>query len=143
MLVKQISVFVENKSGRLAEVASCLAAEGIDTRALSLADTTDFGVLRLIVNKPDKALETLKNCEFTVSITDVIAVMVPDVPGGLAEVLEVFKSKKIDIEYMYAFLGNEPDKATVILRINNPEATIQELKDTKIHILEAQEVYSM
>lgn len=143
MLVKQISVFVENKAGRLADVASCLASEGIDTRALSLADTTDFGVLRLIVNQPEKALVALKNCNFTVGITDVIAVMVPDVPGGLAEVLEIFKSKKVDIEYMYAFLGNEPDKATVILRINNPETTLQELKDTNIHILEAQKVYSM
>lgn len=143
MLVKQISVFIENKPGRLAEVASCLASEGIDTRALSLADTTDFGVLRLIVNKPEKALETLKNCNFTVSITDVIAVMIPDIPGGLAKVLEVFKRKVIDIEYMYAFLGNDPGKATVIFRINNPEETLEKLKDTNIQILDAEKVYSM
>ena len=143
MLVKQISVFIENKSGRLAEVAGCLAKVGIDTRALSLADTTNFGVLRLIVDQPEKALETLKSCNFAVSITNVISVLVPDVPGGLAEVLKIVNEKNLDIEYMYAFIGKESEKAIVILRIDKPEEAVEILKDTNIEILEAQKVYNM
>jgi hypothetical protein len=132
MLVKQISVFIENKAGRLADVATCLANEGIDTRALSLADTTNFGVLRLIVDQPEKALEVLKDCNFAVSITDVISVLVPDVPGGLAEVLKIFNERNLDIEYMYAFIGKESGKAIVILRVDKPEEAIEKLKDTNI-----------
>lgn len=143
MLVKQISVFIENKAGRLADVATCLAKEGIDTRALSLADTTNFGVLRLIVDQPEKALETLQECNFAVSTTEVISVLVPDVPGGLAQVLEIFKEKEIDIEYMYAFIGKESEKAIVILRIDNPKEAIKNLKDSKIQMLQAEKVYSM
>jgi hypothetical protein len=132
MLVKQISVFIENKAGRLADVATCLANEGIDTRALSLADTTNFGVLRLIVDQPEKALEVLKACNFAVSITDVISVLVPDVPGGLAEVLKIFNERNLDIEYMYAFIGKESGKAIVILRVDKPEEAMEKLKDTNI-----------
>jgi len=132
MLVKQISVFIENKAGRLADVATCLANEGIDTRALSLADTTNFGVLRLIVDQPEKALEVLRDCNFAVSITDVISVLVPDVPGGLAEVLKIFNERNLDIEYMYAFIGKESGKAIVILRVDKPEEAIEKLKDTNI-----------
>ncbi len=132
MLVKQISVFIENKAGRLADVATCLANEGIDTRALSLADTTNFGVLRLIVDQPEKALEVLKDCNFAVSITDVISVLVPDVPGGLAEVLKIFNERNLDIEYMYAFIGKESGKAIVILRVDKPEEAIEKLKDINI-----------
>jgi len=143
MLVKQISVFIENKSGRLADVVSCLATEGIDTRALSLADTTNFGVLRLIVDQPERAMETLKKSNFAASTTEVISVMIPDIPGGLAEVLNIFSDKDIDIEYMYAFIGKESEKATVILRIDNPQEAIKKLEGSKIELLPAERVYSM
>lgn len=143
MLVKQISVFIENKAGRLASVTTALANEGIDTRALSLADTTNFGVLRLIVDQPEKALETLKASNFAVSTTDVVAVMVPDVPGGLAQVLEKFTELNIDIEYMYAFIGKEADKAIVILRINKPEEALSRIEEVGIKTLPAEQLYSM
>ena len=143
MLVKQISVFIENKAGRLSDVAGCLAREGIDTRALSLADTTNFGVLRLIVDQPEKALETLKNCNFAVSTTEVVAVLVPDVPGGLAQVLEIFKEQDIDIEYMYAFIGKDSEKAIVVLRIDKPEEALKKLSDSEIQMLEAEKLYNM
>lgn len=143
MLVQQISIFIENKSGRLADVVQCLAEEGIDTRALSLADTTNFGVLRLIVDKPEKAMNILKEKNFAASTTEVISVMVPDVPGGLAEVLAIFSEKNVDIEYMYAFIGKESEKAMVILKIDNPHEGIKKLEDTKIQLLSADKVYSM
>lgn len=143
MLVKQISVFIENKAGRLASVTSALAAQGIDTRALSLADTTNFGVLRLIVDQPEKALEVLKEGNYAVSTTDVVAVMVPDVPGGLAKVLDKFTELNIDIEYMYAFIGKESEKAIVILRIDKPEEALKRLLEAGIETLPAEHLYNM
>ncbi len=143
MLVKQISVFIENKAGRLASVTSALAAQGIDTRALSLADTTNFGVLRLIVDQPEKALEVLKEDNYAVSTTDVVAVMVPDVPGGLAKVLDKFTELNIDIEYMYAFIGKESEKAIVILRIDKPEEALKRLLEAGIETLPAEHLYNM
>lgn len=143
MLVKQISVFIENKAGRLASVTSALAAQGIDTRALSLADTTNFGVLRLIVDQPEKALEVLKEGNYAVSTTDVVAVMVPDVPGGLAKVLDKFTELNIDIEYMYAFIGKESEKAIVILRIDKPEEALERLEAAGIETLPAEHLYNM
>src|SRR5690554_1516581 len=102
MKVKQISVFLENKTGRLAAVTDTLAVNGINIRALSIADTSDFGILRLIVDQPDKAYEVLKTGEFTVSVTDVIGVEMPDQPGGLAKVLKELENAEINIEYLYA-----------------------------------------
>ena len=143
MLVKQISVFLENKFGRLADVASCLAREEIDIRALSIADTSDFGILRLIVNKPDEALEALKKDGFAVSTTEVIAVLIPDNPGGLAQVLEFFKDKNIDIEYMYAFISKTENKAIVILKIDATQEALDVLKENNIEMLESREVYAI
>lgn len=104
MKVEQISIFLENKSGRLADVAGVLAESGINIRALSLADTTDFGILRLIVNDTEKAKQVLKSNGFTVGKTEVIAVEVADRPGGLAEILTIVKDEGINVEYMYAFV---------------------------------------
>ncbi len=141
MLVKQISIFLENKSGRLADVANVLADAGIDIRALSIADTTDFGILRLIVNDPDKALGALESNGFAVSTTEVIAVGIPDVPGGLANVLIFFKEKNIDIEYLYAFITKYHDEATVILKIDATDKALEILKEHNIRVLEAKTVY--
>ena len=121
MLVKQISIFLENKSGRLAEVTKVLGENNIDISALSIADTTDFGILRLIVNNPDKAEKVLKDNEFTVSCTSVIAIAVEDTPGGLAKALSILEEESIGIEYMYAFVGKADDEALVIIRVENPD----------------------
>lgn len=143
MLVKQISVFLENKSGRLAEVTKILGSNDIDISALSIADTTDFGVLRLIVNKPEQAEKVLIENGFTVSCTSVIAIAVPDQPGGLASALEVLKDGSVGIEYMYAFVGKSSTDALVILRVEEPEKAIELLKKTNIRVLSAEEVYNL
>jgi hypothetical protein len=143
MLVKQISIFLENKSGRLSDVANVLAAAGIDIRAMSIADSTDFGILRLIVNAPDNALKVLVKEGFAVSTTDVIAVAIPDAPGGLANILNFFKEKKIDIEYLYAFITRYEDQAAVILKIDATDEAVNILKGHGIKIMEAQKIYGL
>lgn len=141
MLVKQISVFLENKSGRLAEVTKLLGVNEIDISALSIADTTDFGILRLIVNKPEKAEQILKDNGFTVSCTSVIAIAVADEPGGLAVALQILDSKSIGIEYMYAFVGKTSNEAVVILRVEKPDEAIEALTAQKIKVLSSNTVY--
>ena len=143
MKVEQISVFLENKSGRLAEVASVLAASGINIRALSLADTTDFGILRLIVNDTEKAKQVLKDNGFTVGKTEVIGVEVADKPGGLAEILNVMKDNNINVEYMYAFLQKSASKAIIIFRFDELEKAIAVLQKAGIRILNGEEIYSI
>ena len=143
MLVKQISIFLENKSGRLAEVTSVLGENGIDISALSIADTTDFGILRLIVNKPEKAEEILKENGFTVSRTNVIAIAVIDEPGGLAAALKALDREQIGIEYMYAFVGKTSKEALVILRVENPEKAIGALTKNNIKVIPSDEVYKL
>ena len=135
MTLKQVSVFLENKKGRLAEVTRLIAEEKINIRALSLADTTDFGVLRLIVNDPQRCFTVLKNNAFVAQQTDVIAVEVMDKPGGLYQILDVFDENGINIEYMYAFVEKKSDNAIVIFRIDRPEQAIQVLKKNKITVL--------
>jgi hypothetical protein len=143
MLVKQISVFLENKSGRLAEVTKTLGANDIDISALSIADTTDFGILRLIVNKPEEAENALKENGFTVSCTSVIAIAVEDKPGGLASILEILDEEAIGIEYMYAFVGKTSSDALVILRVEDPEKAILTLANKEISVLPADMVYKL
>ena len=144
MILKQVSVFLENKSGRLAEVAKVLGENDVDISALSIADTTDFGILRLIVNKPDKAVRVLKDNGFTVGTTDVIAITVEDHPGGLAQVLDLLDKVQVDIEYMYAFIGNKSSgRAMVILRVENPESAINTLKENHVDVLPSSEVYRL
>ncbi|WHH59503.1 ACT domain-containing protein [Petroclostridium sp. X23] len=143
MLVKQISVFLENKSGRLAEVTDILGGNNIDISALSIADTTDFGILRLIVNQPEKAEKVLKENGFTVSCTSVIAIAVVDQPGGLAAALKVLESASIGIEYMYAFVGKTTNEAMVILRVEEPERAVKELEASNIRVLPSEKVYEL
>ncbi len=140
MKVKQISVFIENRSGRLREVADVLGKHRINIRALSLADTSDYGILRLILDKPDKALSVLKEANFTLSETDVIAVEVSDRPGGLAEVLDVLGEAGINVEYMYAFVEKSSDNAVMIFRIENIEAATNALQKKNIVILDNERI---
>ncbi len=126
MRVEQISIFLENKSGRLAEVTSVLAAAGVNIRALSLADTADFGILRLIVDRIDRAKQALKDNGFTIGKTEVLALEVPDRPGGLGEILRVLGAAGINVEYMYAFVQRSRDNAIVIFRFDELEKAIQD-----------------
>lgn len=143
MKLVQISVFLENRAGRLAEVTKILGDAGVNIRALSLADTSDFGILRLIVDKTDEAIETLRSNRFTASMTEVVAVEVDDCPGGLAHVLNVLQKKKINVEYMYAFVEKFTEKAVLVFRFENLEAAIQILSDSGIRVLKGEEVRSL
>ncbi|AGC68549.1 amino acid-binding ACT domain protein [Thermoclostridium stercorarium subsp. stercorarium DSM 8532] len=138
--IKQISIFLENKQGRLAEVTRILGDNGLDIRALSLADTADYGVLRLIVNDPDRAKKILTDNGFAVSVNDVIAIEIEDRPGGLAEVLAVLDKKGISIEYMYAFVNSKPNTAMVIFRVEDPESALEILKSEDVKIKSPDEV---
>ena len=142
MKVKQISVFLENKSGRLAMVTRVLGEHGINIRALSIADTTDFGILRLIVNDPDGACQILKDHDFTVSETEIIVVQVPDQPGGLAGILATFEKNKINIEYMYAFVGKSGANAVVVFRVEGIDRAISLLQESGIILMTGKEIYS-
>ena len=138
MQVEQISVFLENKTGRLAEVTRCLAVASINIRALSLADTSDFGILRLIVNDPAKAKSTLRECGFTVGVNTVIAVEVPDHPGGLDKILTLLEDSEINVEYMYAFVQREAESAVMIFRFDKVDQAIEVLKAHNFVIIPAE-----
>ena len=142
-LIKQISVFVENKSGRLSDILNVIGKNGIDISALSIADTTDFGIVRMIVNDPDKAAEILKSNNLVVKVTDVIALAVADKTGGLAGEIEKLKNAGISIEYMYAFIGKSDKGALVIVRVENPEKALEVLKDENVTVVSPEEVYRM
>ena len=143
MKVKQISVFLENKSGRLEEVTKALADSNVNIRALSLADTRDFGILRMIVDDYDKAHILLKDSGFTVQETDVIAAEVPDRPGGLAEILKSLNKKNISIEYMYAFVEHRGEKAIMIFRFEDIDKAIEALKESNVTLLNGEDVYNI
>lgn len=143
MKVEQISVFLENRAGRLLAVTRLLGEHDINIRALSLADTSDFGILRLIVDRPDAAKTALSEAGFTLSITDVIAVDVPDVPGGLAGVLERLHERGINVEYMYAFVERSTGKAVLIFRFEDTEGALAVLREAGLRILSGEEVISL
>jgi len=142
MKAEQISVFLENKSGRLAEVMRVLGAAQVNIRALSIADTSDFGILRIIVNDKEKALAVLKANNFTVSKTEVIAVEVPDTPGGLSKILDLLDSQKVNVEYMYAFIERHSENALIIFRFDENDRAIEVLQKAGITILSSQEIYN-
>lgn len=143
MLIKQLSVFVENKAGRLAEITSVIAGAGIDIRALSIADTTNFGILRLIVNKPDEAEQVLRGAGMTVSLTNVIAVSIPDEPGGFAAAMTCLAGAGVGIEYMYAFISRDQGRACVILRVGDNDRAIAALQEKGFEILTGDRIYTM
>ena len=142
-LIKQISIFVENKPGRLKAMTNILKENNIDIRALSIADTKDFGILRLIVNDPDKTCEVLKNAECTVTITEVLAVGLEDKPGGLAVVMDTLFENSISVEYMYAFFSKLEGQASVILRVNDNKKAADVLSYAEIKLLTSEEIYNM
>jgi hypothetical protein len=143
MKVEQSAIFIENKSGRLAEVTHALGDAGVNIRALSLADTSDFGILRLIVDRTDLAKATLKEHGFTVNKTEVVAVEVPDRPSGLYGILSILDQGQVNVEYMYAFVEHQGDNAVIIFRFDNPEEAIQVLLRAGVSVLRGERVHGL
>ena len=143
MRVEQIAVFLENKSGRLAEITGVLADNDINIRALSVADTADFGILRLIVDKVDAAKKVLKENGFTVGKTNVIAVEVADKAGGLASVLKTVEKEGLNVEYMYAFVNKSGENAVLIFRFDDMDKAIEGLQAAGFVILSGAQVCAL
>ncbi|MCD6232484.1 amino acid-binding protein [Candidatus Aerophobetes bacterium] len=140
MKINQISVFLENKIGRLAEVTKVLGSKGINIRALSIADTAEFGILRMIVSQPEEACSILEKSGFTVSKTEVIVVEIMDRPGGLAEVLEILAKACLNVEYLYAFVAPKGKNALVVLKIEKLTEVVELLRREKVKILTREEI---
>ena len=140
MFIKQISVFAENKPGSILEITGVLKDASINIRALSIADTTDFGIVRLIVDKPNEAVAALKSHSLAVVETDVIAISVSDTPGGFHSALEALFGAAVSVEYSYAFVSPISGGATVILKCSAPELAVQSLLDKSIKILSQDEI---
>jgi len=121
MFIKQITMFIENRPGRISEFTTLLAENDIDLVAISVADTTNFGILRAIVNDYEKAASLLLKSGYTVNVTDVLSVAVPDTPGGLSGVMKLLKENDVSIEYLYSLVNRIEDQAIIILRVNNPQ----------------------
>jgi hypothetical protein len=143
MRAEQISIFLENKAGRLAEVTSILAEADVNIRALAIADTSDFGVLRLIVNDNQRAVEALRSRGFTVGKTDVVAVEVEDRPGGLYRILDMLYKAEINVEYMYAFVTQSGSNAIMIFRFDNIDEAVKLLKENNVTVINGSKVYTL
>jgi hypothetical protein len=143
MKIQQISLFVENKPGHIAAPARLLAQEGVDIRALYLADTQQYGILRMIVSDCQKAAGILELHGFVAKVTEVLAVEVPDHPGGLADVVGALEGTGINIEYMYAFPCRRGDKAILIFRFADPDAAIAHMQTAGINLLESNELLNL
>ena len=141
MKIHQLSLFLENKPSQLTEPCRLLADAGIDIRTLTLADTKQFGILRLVISDWEKGAHLLEDAGYVVNVTEVVAVEVPDRPGGLAELLGVFEKTGLNIEYMYAFTFGRGDTAVLIFRFDNPDAAIERLQSSGINVVGGLEVY--
>lgn len=140
MAVKQVSIFVENKEGRIKKAIDTLAKQNINIRALSIADTTKYGILRLIVSDNEKAIAALENDGFIVKENEVIILAVPDEPNGLNSTLAVFDEKGINLEYLYAFVSSKTDEAIVVMRLENMEKAIEALNNSNVKILDENDI---
>lgn len=143
MGIKQLSVFVENSKGKLADCLKILGDAKVDIRAMSIADTRDFGILRIIVSDSEKALEALKKAEFIVSVNEVIGIAVGDEPGALAKVALTLSQKDVNIEYVYAFITASKEFAYVVIRVEDNEKCIEILKENNIRILDENDIQAM
>lgn len=143
MKVEQLSIFLENTVGRLAEVSGILADAKVNIRALSIADTADFGVLRILVNDVEKAKETLKTNGFTVGETEVLGVEIPDQPGGLSSILTLLEKESINVEYMYAFVNQSGNNAVMIFRFDDLDRSIDVLSKGGFTVIPGSKLYNM
>lgn len=140
MKIKQLSVFIENKEGRLKKTMDTLGKENINIRALSIADTTNFGILRLIVSEFEKAKAILEENKFVVNETDVIAIEIPDKPNGLSAVLNILDKKEINLEYLYAFVAKKTNQAIVVFRVQNIDESIELLSKENLKLLSQKDI---
>ncbi len=143
MMIQQLSVFLENRAGTIVPVAKILSDNGIDMRAMSIADTSDFGILRLIVDDPEKAKQVLAKENYIYNITPVLAVEVADHPGSLLRILSVLRDAEINLEYAYAFITRKTGSAYMIFRVDDPEKTIGILGEAGISMASQKELYSL
>ncbi len=136
MFIKQLSIFVENQFGRLEAIIDAIGKKGVNIRALSMADTTDFGILRVIVDDTEKAKSALDEIGVIAKATDVIAVYIDDKTGGLASILKLITDAKISVEYMYAFLSRDEKKALMVLKADDEAAAEKVLSDNGVELLD-------
>jgi len=139
--VQQLSLFLENQPGQIVKPCRLLASEGVNIRTLSVADTKQFGILRMIVSDWEKAAQLFKDAGYVVNVTEVVAIEVPDHPGGLARLLEVLDDSPVNVEYMYSFPFGRGDTAVMIFRFDQPDAAIALLRNAGLNVLEDVEVY--
>ena len=143
MKITQISVFLENRKGRLYEVCSLLGKNKINIRALTIAETPEFGILRIVVDRPQEAIKVLKNNGFTANLTDIVAVEVEDKPSGLAGILKILSVGDINVEYMYGFLEKASDKALLVFRFEDPDKAIKILHKNKIRVVNKDDIVNL
>ena len=143
MKIRQITIFLENKSGRLADITGTLAKNAVNIRALSLADTAEFGILRLVVSDTDLAAKVLKEDSFTVGITEVVAVAVPDQPGSLDSILKIVQRAGLNVEYMYAFTQHSGETGLLLFRFDNPDQACRVLQENGCKLLSDEEVHKL
>jgi hypothetical protein len=143
MKITQISIFLENRKGRLYDVCSLLGQNSVNIRALTIAETESFGVLRIVVDKSDLAIKLLRDNHFVANFTDVVAIEVPDKPGGLASILKVFADNDVNIEYMYGFVEKFSDKALLVMRFEDTDFAQQILAKHNIHVVAEREIQGL
>ncbi len=141
MLIKQLSVFLENKSGRLTEVSNILGNAGINMSAFTVADTSEFGILRLIVSDHEKALKVLRENSFSVSLTDVVCLNCPNEPGAMGKALQILSDNEVSIEYLYAY--SMGDSANVVLKPDNIDKCIKVLQEHQMELVKASDLYKI
>ncbi|NYT01864.1 MAG: ACT domain-containing protein [Methanosarcinales archaeon] len=141
--IKQISLFVENKPGRMAKVAKTLSDSGVNIRAMTIAEAGDFGVIRMVVDSPEKGYQVLHDSGFTVSMTDVLAVEMKDIPGGLYEIVNTLGVNGINVDYAYAFVTAKAERAMLILRVDDIAAARRFLGEKGVKIASLEEIYSI
>lgn len=143
MKMTQISVFLENTKGRLYDVCSLLGRNGINMRAVTIAESPEFGILRMVVDKPEEAMRVLKADGFVANLTDIVTVEVPDRPGGLVNVLKVLAEHEINVEYMYGFLEKCSDNALMVLRFDDPDKAIRALTENDVRVVRKNEIVDL
>ena len=143
MKIKQLSIFLQNRMGSLSKPLEVLSENGINIRAMCMADTSEFGILRLVVDNPLKGKEVLEESNFLVKITEIIGVEMNDAPGGLTDVLKVIKDNEIDLEYLYAFTHDKVDKAILLLHADDIDNLIKVLEDNAMVIVPSEEIYDL
>jgi len=143
MKITQISIFLENKEGRLAEVCSLMGQHKINIRALTISENKEFGILRIVVDKPEEAVTILKANNLVAQMTDIVAVEVDDAPGGLASILKLFSDHQLNVEYMYGFVEKRTDKALMVFRFDDPDKAVATLEEKGLNILGKDDIESL